>query len=194
MADDVKSSTRRYARAVGPFHGHYLGSQKSPVFVFNLNIGGAFVHFATQQPASLTTRFVLAIDLPEDGTISVLSQKVYRDPSGMGVRFIDLEDADAKRVARAVERMRAQQANLTPIVKLPRSSIVFTFDRKSEVVQIEGRHTTEGFEIVRRFADGTNAHETFSVESEFRSRLDELRSELQRGGWQTAGPTLRTDG
>ena len=196
MAEVGKSNARRYVRAVGPFDAYYLGSRKTPVRVFNLNLGGCFVSFTQEQPDSATTSFVLTIELPDEGAVTVLCQKVYRDPSGFGVRFIDLDENDSKRVASAVERMRAQQASSTPVVKLPRSSVVYTFERSSEVLQIEARYNnaSQAFQIVRRVANGTTTQESFSDEAPFRSRLDEIRSELEQDGWQTAGPNLLTDG
>ena len=108
MADAAKSNARRYVRAVGPFHGYHLGLRKTPILIFNLNVGGGFVTFTDGEPAAST--FVLTIELPGEGRITALSQIVYRDPSGIGVRFVDLDPEDADRVGRAVERARAATA------------------------------------------------------------------------------------
>ena len=102
MADHAKTHARRYVRAVGPFNGYHLGLRKTPVLIFNLNVGGGFVNFPDEQP--IATTFVLTIELPEEGRVTVLAQTVYRDPSGLGVRFVDLEQEDAERLRRAVER------------------------------------------------------------------------------------------
>ena len=107
MAPETKSYTRRYPRAVGPFNGFHLGLRKTPVLIFNLNVGGGFVNFTEEQPTGKT--FALTIDLEVEGRISVLADTVYRDSTGIAVRFVDL-DADASdMVARAVDRMRRQQ-------------------------------------------------------------------------------------
>lgn len=108
MADEIKSDTRRYVRALGPFNGYHLGLRKTPVLVFNLNVGGGFVNFTDEQPAGAT--FVLTIELPPEGRITVKAETVYRDPSGIAVRFVDLDADAAGRLARAVERGRAQHA------------------------------------------------------------------------------------
>ena len=108
MAQDSTTNTRRYARAVGPFNGHYLGLRKTPVLIFNLNLGGAFVNFADEQPASST--LVLAIELGDEGRITVKAAPVYRDATGIAVRFIDLDEDSSDRLGRAVERVRQQQA------------------------------------------------------------------------------------
>src|SRR5688572_5061953 len=111
MTQDPERSTRRYVRALGPFNGYHLGIHKTPVLVFNLNLGGGFVNFTEEQPAGST--FVLTIELPEEGRITVRAETVYRDPSGIAVRFMAL-DADASdRLGRAVDRMRERQASIT---------------------------------------------------------------------------------
>ena len=107
MAQEAGSKTRRYVRAVGPFNGYHLGLRKTAVLIFNLNVGGGFVHFSDEQPTG--AKFVLTIDLQQEGRITVKAETVYRDPSGIAVRFVDV-DADASdRLGRAVERMREQQ-------------------------------------------------------------------------------------
>ena len=108
MSHQLKSNTRRYVRAVGPFNGHHLWLRKTPVLIFNLNVGGGFVNFKGEQPAAAT--LVLSIDLQQEGRITVKAETVYRDASGIAIRFVDL-DADATdRLGRAVDRMRERQA------------------------------------------------------------------------------------
>ena len=113
MAHDVTGNTRRYVRAVGPFNGFHLGLRKTSVLIFNLNVGGGFVNFSDDQPASTT--FVLSIDLQQEGRITVLAETVYRDPSGIAVRFVNLDADGTDRLARAVERAREKQADNSPV-------------------------------------------------------------------------------
>ena len=89
MAHGIKSghSTRRYVRVRGPFDGYYLGT-KTPVLVYDLNLGGGFVNFGDEQPAEAT--LTLNIDLPS-GLITVNAETVYRDPAGVAVRFVDMD-------------------------------------------------------------------------------------------------------
>jgi hypothetical protein len=108
MSQQPHHNARRYVRATGPFHGYHLGLRKAPVLVFNLNVGGGFVHFSDERPTGKT--FALTIDLDTDGRITVLADTVYRDASGIAVRFVDVEPDESERLARAVDRMRAQQA------------------------------------------------------------------------------------
>jgi hypothetical protein len=105
MSEHTENKTRRFVRATGPFNGYHLGLQKTPVLIFNLNVGGGFINFPAEPPIAST--FVLTIELPEEGRVTVLSQILYRDPSGLGVRFVDLDPADSERLRRAVERARA---------------------------------------------------------------------------------------
>ena len=89
MAHGIKSghSTRRYVRVRGPFDGYHLGT-KTPVLIYDLNLGGGFVNFGQEQPAEAT--LTLNIDLPS-GLITVNAETVYRDPSGVAVRFVDVD-------------------------------------------------------------------------------------------------------
>ena len=107
MTQQIRTNTRRYVRAVGPFSGYHLGLRKAPVLIFNLNLGGGFVNFTDEQPAGAT--FVLTIDLQQEGRITVKAETVYRDASGIAVRFVDLDVDGTDRLGRAVERMRQQQ-------------------------------------------------------------------------------------
>jgi hypothetical protein len=109
MTQEVTTGTRRYVRALGPFNGYHLGLRKKAVLIFNLNVGGGFVTFTDEQPDEAT--LVLTIDLQQDGRVTAKAETVYRDPSGIAVRFVGLDADSSDRVARAVERVRAQQGN-----------------------------------------------------------------------------------
>jgi|SRR5687768_9615552 len=109
MPQEIKSDTRRYVRAVGPFNGYHLGLRKTPVLIFNLNLGGGFVNFTDEQPAG--SMLVLTIDLHQEGRITVKAETIYRDASGVAVRFVDLDADGSDRLGRAVERVRQQQGN-----------------------------------------------------------------------------------
>ena len=109
MAREISTNTRRYVRAVGPFSGYHLGLRKAPVLIFNMNVGGGFVNFTDEQPTGGT--FVLTIDLNQEGRITVKAETVYRDASGIAVRFVDLDADGSERLGRAVEHMRQHQAD-----------------------------------------------------------------------------------
>ena len=91
MAQEIRSahSTRRYARVRGPFDGDHLDTPRTQVLIYDLNLGGGFVNFGDEQPTAATLR--LKIDLLREGPITVNAEAVYRDASGVAVRFVDLD-------------------------------------------------------------------------------------------------------
>jgi PilZ domain len=100
MTREFTSGKRRYVRAHGPFNGHLLGSPKTPVLIYDLNLGGGLVDFTGELPKGST--LLLEIDLPHDGPITVNAETVYREPSGLAVRFVNLAAKTAARLMRAV--------------------------------------------------------------------------------------------
>ena len=75
--------------------------------------------------------------------------------------------------------------------------MVYLFERESESMRIETRYARESrsYEIIWRRADGTMTQESFKGETSFRSRLDEIYSELEQQDWRTVGPPqLQRDG
>lgn len=75
--------------------------------------------------------------------------------------------------------------------------MVYLFERESESMRIETRYNRESntYEIIWRRADGTMTQESFKGETSFRSRLDEIYSELEQADWRTIGPPqLQRDG
>jgi len=98
----ASSVTRRFPRALAPFSGHHLGVRNSPILIFNLNVGGGFVTFADEPPADTT--FVMSIDLAEEGQVTILVETVYRDASGVAVRFLQLDAEASNQITQAVYR------------------------------------------------------------------------------------------
>jgi len=75
--------------------------------------------------------------------------------------------------------------------------MVYLFERESEAIRIETRYNRPAntYEIIWRRADGTSTKESFRGETSFRSRLDEIYSELEQEKWHTLGPPqLQRDG
>ena len=71
------------------------------------------------------------------------------------------------------------------------------FERESESLRIETRYesSSKTYEIIWRRADGTTTQESFKGETSFRTRLDEIYTELEEQEWQTLGPpNLLADG
>ena len=104
MAHEIKSgNSRRYVRVRGPFDGYHLGSARTPVLIYDLNLGGGFVSFGQQQPHEAT--LTLKIDLPRGGLITVNAETVYRDTAGVAVRFVDVDRDTAARLVSTVEAL-----------------------------------------------------------------------------------------
>lgn len=105
MAHEIRSahSTRRYVRVRGPFDGDHLDEPKTSVLIYDLNLGGGFVNFGDEQPANAT--LTLRIDLPREGPITVNAESVYRDTSGVAVRFVDLDRDTTARLARTIDAL-----------------------------------------------------------------------------------------
>ena len=99
LKDRVVVSRRRYARVAGPFPGIHIGERETPVLVYDLNSGGGFINFLDAQPHASTLR--IKINLPE-GPITVNAETVYRHPTGLAVRFVDVDNESGTRLARTV--------------------------------------------------------------------------------------------
>ena len=105
MATEIKSlqTTRRYVRVHGPFDADHLDTPRTPVLVYDLNLGGGFVNFGGLQATNATLR--LKIDLPREGPITVNAEAVYQDTNGIAVRFVDLDRDSVARLTRTIESM-----------------------------------------------------------------------------------------
>ncbi|MBY0494844.1 MAG: PilZ domain-containing protein [Cyanobacteria bacterium] len=105
MAREIKSSQaqRRYPRVEGPFDADHLNAPRTPVLIYNLNLGGGFVNFGHEPPMGASLK--LRIDLPREGPITVDAETVYRDTTGIAVRFVDLDRDSAARLARTIDSL-----------------------------------------------------------------------------------------
>jgi len=104
MAHEIKSTqSRRFVRVRGPFDADHLDTPKTPVLIYDLNLGGGFVNFGGEQPTGAT--LTLKIDLPREGPITVHAETVYRDASGVAVRFVDLDRDTTARLTRTIESL-----------------------------------------------------------------------------------------
>ncbi len=109
MGKELKGvhSSRRYVRVAGPFDGCRLGFPKTPVLVYDLNLGGGFVSFLHEQPNAATLQ--LKIDLPQEGPITVNAETVYCHQFGVAVRFVDVDPETTARLERTVAAMKHLQ-------------------------------------------------------------------------------------
>ena len=75
--------------------------------------------------------------------------------------------------------------------------MIYIFERDSESLRLETRYSTNSktYEIIWRRADGTTTRESFTGETSFRTRLDEIYTDLEHEMWRTVGPPhLLADG
>jgi hypothetical protein len=105
MAHEIQDgrSQRRYARVRGPFDADHLDEPRTPVLIYDLNLGGGFVNFGDEQPSGATWR--LKIDLLREGPVIVNAETVYRDTSGVAVRFVDLDHDATARLTRTIDAL-----------------------------------------------------------------------------------------
>ena len=103
MEEEAPKAARRYARVRGPFDGNLLGDARTSILIYDLNLGGALVNFGDEQPTDETLR--LMIDLPREGPIAVNAETVYRDLTGTAVRFVDVDQDSAARLARTIDAL-----------------------------------------------------------------------------------------
>jgi hypothetical protein len=104
MASEIKATaTRRYVRVRGPFDGDHLDFPRTPVLIYDLNLGGGFINFGDYLPDGATLR--LKIDLPREGPITVNAEAIYRDTTGVAVRFVDLDRDATMRLTRTIDAM-----------------------------------------------------------------------------------------
>ena len=76
---------------------------RTPVLIYDLNLGGGFVDFGDDQPTGATLR--LKIDLPREGPVTINAEAVYRATSGVAVRFVDVDRDTAVRLARTIDAL-----------------------------------------------------------------------------------------
>ena len=101
--EDRATSRRRYVRVTGPFEGRQMGPRPTPVLIYDLNVGGGFVHFVQDSPKEET--LFLKIVLPEQEPVTVKAETVYRHPSGVAVRFVDVDDQSQLRLTTAIDSL-----------------------------------------------------------------------------------------
>ena len=75
--------------------------------------------------------------------------------------------------------------------------MIYIFEKDTESLRLETRYSADSktYEIIWRRADGSSTRESFTGETSFRTRLDEIYTELEQEDWKTIGPPhLLTDG
>ena len=96
---------RHHERVAGPFDGHRVNALETPVRIFDLSEGGCFVNSLHDQQSDVN--FVLKIDLPYEGWITLTAQTLYRKPGfGFAVSFTEMSDEALMRLRKAVEHLK----------------------------------------------------------------------------------------
>ena len=95
--DDRRASER----VPGPFDAWRIGMLETPVRIYDISMGGCFVHAMHEQDPGVVV--MLKIQLPGEECIEVKAETLYRRPGfGFGVKFVDLSDDMRARLACAL--------------------------------------------------------------------------------------------
>jgi hypothetical protein len=107
VAVSVETADRRTdERVPGPFDAWRAGILETPVRIFDISLGGCFVHAMHEQERGVVV--LLKIHLPEAGWFELNAETLYRRPGfGFGVRFIDTPPETQACLAHALERVKA---------------------------------------------------------------------------------------
>ena len=106
VAVTVATEDRRASERVpGPFDAWRVGILETPVRLFDISLGGCFVHAMHEQERGVVV--MLKVQLPEAGWLELKAETLYRRPGfGFGVRFIDTPPETQARLARALEYVK----------------------------------------------------------------------------------------
>ena len=95
---------RESDRIPGPFDAWRVGSLETPVRIYDLSLGGCFVHAMHEQEQGVIV--MLKVELPDVGLIEMKAETLYRRPGfGFAVRFIDVTAEAAERLERGLKAM-----------------------------------------------------------------------------------------
>jgi hypothetical protein len=93
----------------GPFEGRLIAPFPVPVLIYELSVSGGFVHLDCELRSDENLCFRIA--LPGNTSVVVEAQTVYRHPSGVAVRFVDLAAETEQRLALAIDALKSQPAS-----------------------------------------------------------------------------------
>ena len=100
------ANRRESDRVPGPFDAWRVGFLQTPVRIYDISLGGCFVHAMHEQEPGVIV--MLQIQLPLEGTLQLKAETLYRRPGfGFAVRFIDMDDQTRTRLARALQALGA---------------------------------------------------------------------------------------
>ena len=102
VAVSVATDDRRASdRVPGPFDAWRVGTLETPVRIYDISLGGCFVHAMHEQDPGVVV--MLKIHLPGEQWVEVKAETLYRRPGfGFAVKFIDVPDETRARLVRAL--------------------------------------------------------------------------------------------
>jgi hypothetical protein len=101
--DDRRASER----VPGPFDAWRIGFLETPVRIFDISLGGCFVHAMHEQERGVVV--MLKVQLPNEDWIELKAETLYRRPGfGFGVKFIDMDPETHARLARALSALEGK--------------------------------------------------------------------------------------
>jgi|ERR1043166_8572049 hypothetical protein len=98
------SNRREHDRIRGPFDAFRIGALETPLRIFDLSLGGCFVNAMHEQKPGI--RFVVKIDLPYVGMVTMKAVTLYARAGGFAVQFVDVDDETLGRLEDALDRLQ----------------------------------------------------------------------------------------
>jgi hypothetical protein len=109
-ASDRQASRRCELRVVGPFDGRRVGPLPTPLRIHDLSAGGCLIECYYDVPVG--RRITVQIDLPGEGWVTLDAETLHlRDNFGFAVQFVDLTDANRRRLERTIERLLVERSH-----------------------------------------------------------------------------------
>jgi hypothetical protein len=98
------ANRRESERIPGPFDAWRIGVLHTPIRIYDISLGGCFVHAMHEQGRGVVVR--LRIDLPVGDSLVLTAETLYRRPGfGFAVRFVDMDDQTRLKLARALRSL-----------------------------------------------------------------------------------------
>jgi hypothetical protein len=98
------ANRRESDRIPGPFDAWRVGFLHTPVRIYDISLGGCFVHAMHEQESGIAV--TLQIQLPGEGMLEIKAKTLYRRPGfGFAVRFVDIDDKARAQLTRALQAL-----------------------------------------------------------------------------------------
>ena len=105
----VATNRRESDRIQGPFDAWRVGFLQTPVRIYDISMGGCFVHAMHEQESGVIV--MLQIQMPVGGSLEVKAETLYRRPGfGFAVRFIDMDHQTRARLEHALQVLAANSS------------------------------------------------------------------------------------